>query len=565
MSTVAKKPMYGWNTLRWPKIQRDVFKLQKRIYQASRRGDVKRVRKLQRLLLRSWSARLLAVRRVTQDNRGKKTAGVDGVKSLTPPQRLKLAENLKLEGRAKPVRRSWIPKPGSDEKRPLGIPIMADRARQALVKAALEPEWEARFEANSYGFRPGRSAHDAIKAIYGAISQKAKWVLDADIAKCFDRINHEALLAKINTSPMLRRQIKAWLKAGVMSEGKLFPTEAGTPQGGTISPLLANIALHGLELMIIKRFPRCRVGFHHPLVVRFADDLVILHAEREVIELCWKLVSEWLAEMGLELNPRKTRIAHTLEAVEGVAGFDFLGFQIRQYPAGKTKSARNGQGQRLGMITRIEPSNKAIAQHHAKLKETIRRHRGASQANLIRHLNPQIRGWSRYYAHVITRRAFERMNVALFAMLLAWAKRRHPEKGVGWVARRYWGLKSGSGWKFQTRDGKAQLHRHGETHYQSYVKVAGTRSPYDGDWVYWSARLGRHPNVRPRVARLLKRQHGRCAECGLWFVDGDLWEVDHLIPKGRGGTNAAHNLQLLHRHCHDVKTARETDPSKRYV
>jgi RNA-directed DNA polymerase len=395
MSTVAKQPMYGWNTLHWPKIQRDVFKLQKRIYQASCRGDVKRVRKLQRLLLRSWSARLLAVRRVTQDNRGKKTAGVDGVKSLTPPQRLALAENLKLEGRARPVRRSWIPKPGSDEKRPLGIPIMADRARQALVKAALEPEWEARFEANSYGFRPGRSAHDAIKAIYGAISQKAKWVLDADIAKCFDRINHEALLAKINTSPTMRRQIKAWLKAGVMAEGKLFPTEAGTPQGGTISPLLANIALHGLELMIIRHFPRHRVGFYHPLVVRFADDLVILHAEREVIELCWKLVSEWLAEMGLELNPRKTRIAHTLEAVDGVAGFDFLGFQIRQYPAGKTKSARNGQGQRLGLITRIEPSNKAIAQHHAKLKETIRRHRGTSQANLIRHLNPQIRGWSR--------------------------------------------------------------------------------------------------------------------------------------------------------------------------
>ncbi|MCI0349468.1 MAG: group II intron reverse transcriptase/maturase [Acidobacteriales bacterium] len=433
MSTVAKQPMYGWNTLRWPKIQRDVFKLQKRIYQASRRGDVKRVRKLQRLLLRSWSARLLAVRRVTQDNRGKKTAGVDGVKSLTPPQRLALAENLKLEGRARPVRRSWIPKPGSDEERPLGIPIMADRARQALVKAALEPEWEARFEANSYGFRPGRSAHDAIKAIYGAISQKAKWVLDADIAKCFDRINHEALLAKINTSPTLRRQIKAWLKAGVMSDGKLFPTEAGTPQGGTISPLLANIALHGLEVMIIEHFPRHRVGFYHPLVMRFADDLVILHAEREVIELCWKLVSEWLAEMGLELNPRKTRIAHTLEAVEGVAGFDFLGFQLRQYPAGKTKSARNGQGQRLGLITRIEPSSKALAQHHAKLKETIRRHRGTSQASLIRHLNPQIRGWSRYYAHVITRRAFERMNVALFAMLLAWAKRRHPQKGVGGV------------------------------------------------------------------------------------------------------------------------------------
>jgi len=369
MSTVTKQPMYGWNTLRWPKIQRDVFKLQKRIYQASRRGDVKRVRKLQRLLLRSWSARLLAVRRVTQDNRGKKTAGVDGVKSLSPPQRLTLAENLKLEGRAKPVRRSWIPKPGSDEKRPLGIPIMADRARQALVKAALEPEWEARFEANSYGFRPGRSAHDAIKAIYGAISQKAKWVLDADIAKCFDRINHEALLAKINTSPTLRRQIKAWLKAGVMSDGKLFPTEAGTPQGGTISPLLANIALHGLELMIIRHFPRHHVGFNRPLVVRFADDLAPLHAEREVIELCWKLVSEWLAEMGLELNPRKTRIAHTLETVEGVAGFDFLGFQIRPLPGRENEVCSQWPGTAAGID---HPDRTERQSHRATPREAER-------------------------------------------------------------------------------------------------------------------------------------------------------------------------------------------------
>jgi len=184
--------MDRWNTLPWTRVQRNVFKLQKRIYRAASRGDVPTVRKLQRLLRHSWSAKLLAVRRVTQDNRGKKTAGIDGVKSLTANQRLRLAQTLTLDETASPVRRAWIPKPGSPHKRPLGIPTMTDRARQTVVKYALEPEWEARFAPNSYGFRPGRSCHDAIEAIFTALGHKAKYVLDADIEKCFDRINHTA-------------------------------------------------------------------------------------------------------------------------------------------------------------------------------------------------------------------------------------------------------------------------------------------------------------------------------------------------------------------------------------
>jgi RNA-directed DNA polymerase len=266
MSTVSK-PMYGWNTYPWKETERNVYKLQKRIYQASRRGEAGRVHGLQKLLVNSRSARFLAVRRVTQDNQGKKTAGIDGVKSLTPQERLLLAEHLSVNDQAKPVRRTWIPKANSPELRPLAIPVMGDRARQSLVKMALEPEWEARFEPNSYGFRPGRSAHDAIKAIYGAISQKPKWVLDADITKCFDQINHEALLAKLDTSPKFRRIVKGWLEAGVMEKGELFPSTAGTPQGGVISPLLANIALHGLEEIINEKFPRRR-GFSPPKVVR---------------------------------------------------------------------------------------------------------------------------------------------------------------------------------------------------------------------------------------------------------------------------------------------------------
>src|SRR5262245_12863593 len=209
----------SWNELPWYALEQDLFRLQKRIYRASLQDDYPSIRKLQRLVLSSQAAKLIAVRRITQDNMGKKTAGVDGVKLVPPEQRLELARSLQLDGEAAPVRRVFIPKPGGDDLRPLGIPTICDRALQALVKLALEPEWEARFEANSYGFRPGRSCWDAVQAIFLCVSQKAKYVLDADIAKCFDRIDHEALLRKVNAGPAVSRQLRAWLKAGALDEG----------------------------------------------------------------------------------------------------------------------------------------------------------------------------------------------------------------------------------------------------------------------------------------------------------------------------------------------------------
>jgi RNA-directed DNA polymerase len=513
----------------------------------------------------SRSAKLLAVRRVTQDNRGKRTAGVDGVKSLTPPQRLRLASALRLPTKASPLRRVWIPKPGTDEQRPLGIPTLQDRAAQALLKLALEPEWEARFEPHSYGFRPGRSAHDAIEAIFNDV-KRAQYVLDADIAKCFDRIEHAALLQKLQTTPTFRRAIRAWLQAGVMEGLTLFPTAAGTPQGGVASPLLANIALHGLEAAVRAPFPQqmlvnWEVLPGKPHVVRYADDFVILHHDLGILEQAKAIATAWLAGMGLELKPSKTRIVHTLHEHAGQPpGFDFLGFTVRHFPAGKTHSAKvqgRLQTPRLrGHKTIIRPSKQAVQRHERQLKERIRRDCATPQEQLIADLNRVVTGWSNYYRTVSSSETFVKLDHHLFLKLRRWATKRHRNHSRRWVVTRYWHPERGE-WRFATPDGARRLNKHVHTRIQRHIVVKADRSPYDGDWSYWATRLGRHPLLSPRVARLLKQQGGRCRACGLRFTLEDRWDVDHIVPRAQGGQDRYENLQLLHQHCHDRKTARD--------
>ena len=565
MSNTLRNQMVEWNTIPWRKLERRVFKLQKRIFQASQRGDAKAVRKLQKTLMRSWSAKTIAVRKVSQDNKGKKTAGVDGIKSLTPKARLSLISNLKLSYSVKATRRVWIPKPGTEEKRPLGIPTMQDRATQALVKLALEPEWEAKFEPNNFGFRPGRSAHDAIDAIFSSIKQKSKWVLDADISKCFDKINHEALLKKINTFPTLNRLIKAWLKAGVFDNYEWSPTDEGTPQGGVISPLLANIALHGMEEVINKvadSLPgRKRDNRRALSYVRYADDFVILHPSISVIEECIVQIIEWLAKMGLELKPSKTRVIHTLIPSEKQKeGFDFLGFNTRQYKVGKTQSGKNTNGKLLGFKTLIKPSEKAIKEHYNKICQIIDTHKSAPQEALIKRLNPIIRGWANYYSTVVSKETFQRLDYLIFHKLQTWGKHRHPNKPGKWISNKYWGTVGDDNWVFSKKyEGKitATLLKHAKTEIVRHIKVEGTNSPFDGNLVYWSERRGKNPLLPLKVTTLLKKQKGKCAYCGLHFREDDVMEVDHIIPKSKGGKDEYKNLQLLHRHCHNEKTARD--------
>ena len=544
-----------WIAINWKNIQKNVYRLQTRIFKAKRRGDTKQVRRLQKLMIKSRSAKLLAVRRVTQDNAGKKTAGVDGIKSLSPKQRLELANNLYLTGKSKPTRRVMIPKPGTkDEKRPLGIPCMIDRARQALAKLVLEPEWEAVFEPNTFGFRPGRGVHDAIEAIFLRIRYKAKYVLESDIQKCFDKINHQALLNKLNTFPLLRRQIKAWLKAGAVEDGKLNPTNEGTPQGGVISPVLTSIALHGLETAIRNCISPRKDKQSELTIAIYADDLVVLHPSLEVIHQCKITIQEWLKGMSLELKPSKTQISHTLKPYEGHVGFDFLGFNIRQYPVGKHQSGKYPNGKRIGFKRIIKPSKDKTTLHMESLGRTIDAYKTAPQSALISRLNPMIRGWCNYYSTVCSKRTFSNCDNILWSQLRAWARRRTGDFNSK-TYRKYWHYVEGI-LTFSEKDGQKLL-LHSKVPIKRHRKVQKDRSYFDGDTVYWSTRKGQHPQLSKRVAKLLKKYRGKCPECGLMFVAGDLIEVDHKTPKKEGGTDMFDNLQPLHRHCHDIKTARE--------
>lgn len=548
--------MHKWHSIDWRKLEVAVFKLQKRIYRASDRGDTEAVHRLQRLLLKSRSAATMAVRRVTQDNQGKRTAGVDGALALTDAQRLALVDQLlrnPYDATAQPLRRVWIPKPGKTEKRPLGIPAIEDRARQALVKLALEPEWEAKFEPNSFGFRPCRSCHDAIEAIYRQVRVVPKWVLDADIAGCFDHIDHEALLDKIGTYPRLRRVIKAWLKSGILDEGQLLPTSEGTPQGGVISPLLANIALHGLEHAVQDAFPKTMylpsVGRYvrgKPAVIRYADDFVVLHRDREVIERAQEVVEQWLRGMGLEMKPSKTRIVHTLEEHDGQAGFEFLGFHIRHYSRGRSNSIRVPKtGEPTGLTCSIRPSKASQKRLLMNVRQIVRSNRAVSQQRLIRLLNPVILGWGNYFSKVVSKDVFQRLDNLIFAKLKAWAYHRHPNKSRGWIMRKYWSFREDR-WDFGIAN-RIKLIGLSEIPIRRHTSLRQGKSPYDGDWVYWSQRLEQYPGMPKSAIIHLRRQSGCCYHCGLHFRPEDQMERLHLDGDRRNFARG--NTALVHQRC----------------
>jgi RNA-directed DNA polymerase len=570
-----------WRALDWKEIESKVFKWQVEIFKAEKNGEIKLVRKTQKILTSSIEAKLLAVRRVTQDNRGKKTAGLDDKKFLKEIERINLATELKIGTKASRLRRVWIPKSGTHEKRPLGIFTMHDRCLQALLKLAIEPEWEAKFEENSYGFRPGRSAHDAIRSISNYVSKKARYVLDADIAKCFDKIDHNKLLDKLGYQGSFRKQILYWLKAGVLDNDEFFETETGTPQGGVISPLLANIAFHGMENMLknflefgsddiplknkngtkmARKVRRGSIG-----IIRYADDFVVMHENKTIVLKCKELIIKFLQDIGLELSDKKTRLTHTLhinkdvdteeQGFDDIIGFDFLGFTIKNFSS-THRSHRNSKKEKLRFKTLIFPSKKASKDHQEKLHQIIlHKSQSSTQDNLIKKVNAIISGWSRYFgvSNAYHMNILQKHDHLLFLKLFAWG--RKSKKGKAKLVRSLWQKIGPRKWVFSTENTTLVNHIDYASSINHYIKVKGDASPFDGNTQYWANRMSNNPLLTKKEATLIKTQKCVCTICNEYFKEWEVTEIDHIIPKYAGGNNSYTNLQLLHAHCHEKKTA----------
>jgi RNA-directed DNA polymerase len=503
-----------WDSVDWSRAEDDVRRLRQRIFTASKAGDLKKVRNLQKLMLRSRANALVSVRRVTEVNAGRKTAGVDGRIVLTGWEKAEMAAWLQhgtAAWRPRPVKRVFIPKSGG-KLRGLGIPVIADRALQALTAGALEPEWEARFEPRSYGFRPGRSCQDAMQAVFVTARGKTckrVWALDADLAAAFDRIDHSCLLGLLGTFPA-RGRVEQWLKAGVLDRGRFAPTEQGCPQGGVISPVLMNVVLHGMEEAAGVRY---HPGGHRdagtavpgsPVLIRYADDALALCHSRDQAEQVKARLAAWLEPRGLAFNEAKTAIVCLDD------GVDFLGFNVRRY-----------RGKLL-----IKPSKAAVKRIKARLTAEMKALRGHNAQMVLLRLNPIIRGWSAYYRHCVSARVFSQVDDHLWQLTYKWAKWTHPHKGKRWIASRYFGRFVPSRqdrWVFGDRDSGAYLLKFAWTKITRHTLVKGWASPDDPALAsYWAARRRRGtPPLDPTRLRLLQRQRGRCPLCGELLLHAD--------------------------------------------
>ena len=444
-----------WKHVDWKKADAIVNRLQIRIVKAIKAGDKNRVRSLQRLLAGSFAAKLKAVKRVVS-NRGRNTAGVDGVKWNTPAKRWRAAKELnRKDYKPQPLKRKYIPK-SNGKKRPLSIPVMGDRAEQALDQLTLDPICEYTADSHSYGFRKKRSVHDAIGAVYNALRKKgsANWILEGDIKGCFNNFDHQWMLVNI---PMNKRKLRMWLKAGYMEEGIYYPTPLGSPQGGIISPSLANKVLDGLQPLLEKHFKkRHKVHF-----IRFADDFIITGVTKELLENeVMPLVKGFLHERGLELSETKTKISHIND------GFDFLGFSIRKY-----------NGKLLTM-----PAKSKIEQFIDKIRQAIKSNKTAKTCSLINQLNPIIRGWGYFYRHVVHSKIYMKLDHQIWESTWQWAKRRHPNKGRRWIKRKYFQKEGNRNWIFREKSDKTSLFLLSKIPFSIHVKIKAEANPYDPDW-----------------------------------------------------------------------------------
>lgn len=529
---VASCDWQSWTTIPWDLANQYVRRLQARISKAALEEDWRGVKRLQRLLVRSTSGKALAVRRVTE-NQGKRTPGVDKVLWSTAGSKWRAVQSLTTVGyKPSPLRRIHIPK-ANGGKRPLGIPTMRDRAMQALHWLALDPVAETHADLNSYGFRSHRSTADALTQCMNALNRSGspEWVLEGDIKGCFDNIDHQWLM---ENAPMDRGVLSGWLKAGFVERGRLFPTEAGTPQGGIISPVLANLTLDGLERTLKSAFPRrAKLNF-----IRYADGFIVTAVSKELLETKVKpLIAEFLATRGLTLSETKTVITHAAD------GFDFLGFRVRKFKD----------------FLHVGPSPASTKRLYAKVSAMLRRLRTAKQGDVIRALNPIISGWANYHRTMMASRTFAVMDHRIFWALWRWAKRRHPNKGARWVRRRYFRTSGKRQWVFT--DGASTLMWLASFTKRRHIKIRSDANPYDpADEGYFDTVLQRRMLAtlagRRKLNWLWSRQQGVCRRCRGKITKTTGWHIHHRIWRSLGGSNRMDNLELLHPTCHAQLHAR---------